>query len=77
MAMNALLIPILGLSINIMMAVMMTMVNGADPDPLVDIPTTAPESQFVLRDLLNNGAVTRDSGGVRAAVNITNLPLTM
>ena len=73
MAMNA-LIPILGLSISIMM---MTMVNGADPDPLVDIPTTAPETQFVLRDLLTNGAVTRDTGGVRAAVNITNLPLTM
>ena len=75
MAMNA-WIPILGLSINIMM-MMMTMVNGADPDPLVDIPTTAPETQFVLRDLLTNGAVTRDTGGIRAAVNITNLPLTM
>ena len=77
MAMNA-WIPILGLSINIMMMMMMmTMVNGADPDPLVDIPTTAPETQFVLRDLLTNGAVTRDTGGIRAAVNITNLPLTL
>ena len=73
MGMNA-LIPILGLSISIMM---MAMVNGADPDPLVDIPTTAPETQFVLRDLLTNGAVTRDTGGIRAAVNITNLPLTL
>jgi hypothetical protein len=42
---------------------------------LVDIPTN--QSQFVLRDLLKNGAVTHDSGGIRAAVNITNLPLTL
>ena len=67
--------PILGLVVVLMIIMdMSVVVNAADPDPLVDIPTN---NQFVLRNLLLNGDVTRDTGGIRAAVNTTNLPLTM
>ena len=77
MLMNVVM-PILGLVVVLMIIMdVSVVVNGADPDPLVDIPATAGNNKFVLRNLLTNGAVTRDTGGIRAAVNTTNLPLTL
>ena len=76
MALNLFTVSLVLVGITIIALINVTrVVDGADPDPLVDIPTT--QNQFVLRDLLNNGAVSRDTGGIRAAVNITNLPLTL
>eukprot|EP00249_Psilotum_nudum_P009929 c22239_g1_i1 orf=524-1216(-) len=50
------------------------LLQAADPDPVMDIPTSS--NTFVLRDLFTNGDVSIDTGGIRAAVNTTNLPLT-
>eukprot|EP00253_Pinus_taeda_P015764 PITA_15764 len=60
------------ISIVLVFATLLRFVYSADPDPVRDFETGL--STFTLRNIFQNGDVTSDTGGIRAATNPQNFP---
>eukprot|EP00253_Pinus_taeda_P029975 PITA_29975 len=60
------------ISIVLVFATFLRFVYSADPDPVRDFETGL--STFTLRNIFQNGDVTSDTGGIRAATNPQNFP---